>query len=139
MPPYTVEATDGRGEIRAYGPHLLAEVTASGQPLGRDPGAGSACWRAISSAATQTGEKIAMTVPVAQTPQAGRQLDRQLHDARRLHARDPARPAHRRDPLCRGWPPRRVVVERFSGLPSDSDDLAARRPTALRPWAEGRA
>lgn len=70
MPPYTVEWQDGAREIRSYGPHLLAEVKVSGSRSG----AIQKGFRVLAGyifGGNATGEKIAMTVPVAQTPEAG--------------------------------------------------------------------
>jgi hypothetical protein len=131
MPPYTVERAAGAREIRAYGPHLLAEVRVTG---GRQ-GAIQAGFRALAGyifGGNATGEKIAMTVPVSQTP-AG--------DHWTVSFMMPARftpetlPAPRNDAIRFVQAgPSRQVVERFSGLPATAD-LAARAEN-LRAWAE---
>ncbi|RYI11678.1 MAG: heme-binding protein, partial [Acetobacteraceae bacterium] len=68
MPPYSVEWQEDAREIRSYGPHLLAEVTVSGSRSG----AIQKGFRVLAGyifGGNATGEKIAMTVPVAQTPE----------------------------------------------------------------------
>jgi SOUL heme-binding protein len=79
-----------------------------------------------------TGEKIAMTVPVAQTPAA---------EGWTVSFMMPARftmdtlPTPRNDAIrFVNAGPSRQVVERFNGLPA-TEDLAA-RAEALRTWAE---
>jgi hypothetical protein len=135
MPPYTVEATDGAREIRTYGPHLLAEVQVSGNRQG----AIQAGFRVLAGyifGGNETGEKIAMTVPVAQTPASDPAGDRWT-----VSFMMPARftkdtlPTPRTDAIrFVEAGPSRQVVERFTGLPG-TDDLAA-RAKALRQWAE---
>ena len=69
-PPYTVERTVGEAEIRAYPPVLVAEVTATGSRSG----AASEGFRALAGyifGGNADAEKMAMTTPVAQSPQAG--------------------------------------------------------------------
>jgi len=131
MPPYSVERAEGAREIRSYGPHLLAEVRVTGNR----------------SSAIQTGfrvlagyifggnagrEKIAMTVPVAQTPEADHWVVSFMMPARFTAATLPAP----RDTAIRFVEagPSRQVVERFSGLPGTED--MAERAAALRSWAE---
>jgi hypothetical protein len=67
MPPFTVEAQLGAAEIRAYAPHLLAEVTVAGD---RDAalGQGFSMLARYIFGANDGGGKVAMTVPVAQRP-----------------------------------------------------------------------
>lgn len=67
MPPYTVERAEGAVELRAYGPHLVAEVTVAG---GRDAAIGTG-FRVLAGyifGGNAEGQKIAMTVPVTQAP-----------------------------------------------------------------------
>ncbi|MEL7301243.1 MAG: heme-binding protein [Pseudomonadota bacterium] len=70
LPPYEVLESEGPFERRSYRPHILAEVTVRG-------GQGRAVSRGFQVLANYifggkaTGEKIAMTVPVAQTPNEG--------------------------------------------------------------------
>lgn len=131
MPPYTVERSDGAREIRSYGPHLLAEVKVSGSRQG----AIQAGFRVLAGyifGGNASGEKIAMTVPVAQTP-AG--------EGWTVSFMMPARyttetlPAPRTDAIrfIKAGPSRQVV-ERFSGLPGTAN--LAGRAEALRAWAE---
>ena len=66
MPPYKVVQTLNGAEIRQYGPHLLAEVRVSGSR----PQAANKGFRVLANyifGGNAEGEKIAMTVPVAQT------------------------------------------------------------------------
>jgi hypothetical protein len=131
MPPYTVEATDGPREIRSYGPHLLAEVKVSGNRQG----AIQAGFRVLAGyifGGNDTGEKIAMTVPVAQTPEGDTWTVSFMMPAR--YTKDTL-PTPRTDAIrFVEAAPSRQVVERFTGLPG-TDDLAA-RAEALRGWAE---
>jgi hypothetical protein len=134
MPPYRVERSDGAREIRSYGPHLLAEVTVTGDRSGA-AGTGFRMLAGYIFGRNAEGAKIAMTVPVAQVPVGER-------DARtwtmtfmmpadwprdRLPAPDDARIRFVDDPGGR------QVVERFSGWPGE-DDLWS-RSEALRAWA----
>lgn len=133
MPPYAVEWQDGAREIRDYGPHLLAEVTVSGSRSG----AIQKGFRVLAGyifGGNATGEKIAMTVPVAQTPEAG-------GDTWVVSFMMPARyttetlPAPRTDAIrFVTVGPSRQLVERFSGIPG-SDSLAD-RAEALAAWAK---
>jgi SOUL heme-binding protein len=125
MPPYTVEWSEGAREIRAYGPHLLAEV----KVVGGRTGAIQAGFRMLAGyifGGNATGEKIAMTVPVAQT------AERDFWTVRYTAETLPAP----RDDRIRFVPagPSRQLVERFSGLPG-TEGLAD-RANALRDWAE---
>jgi hypothetical protein len=133
MPPYTVERTDGMREIRAYGPHLLAEVTVSGSRQG----AIQSGFRVLAGyifGGNESGEKIAMTVPVAQTPEGDTWTVSFMMPA--SYTMDTL-PTPRIDAIrFVEAAPSRQVVERFSGLPG-TDALAA-RAEGLRAWAEGR-
>lgn len=133
MPPYAVAWQDGAREIRDYGPHLLAEVRVSG---GRS-GAIQTGFRLLAGyifGANATGEKIAMTVPVAQTPEPG---GKTWVVSFMMPARYTTEtlPAPRSDTIrfVKAGPSRQLV-ERFSGLPG-TDALADRAET-LRAWAE---
>jgi hypothetical protein len=136
MPPYTVERADGMREIRAYGPHLLAEVTVSGSRQG----AIQSGFRVLAGyifGGNAEGEKIAMTVPVAQTP-----ADDGGGESWTVSFMMPERftkdtlPAPRTDAIrFVEAPASRQVVERFSGLPGTAN--LAERAEALRAWAEG--
>ena len=140
MPPYTVEWAEGAREIRSYGPHLLAEVKVTGSRQGAIQ-TGFSLLAGYIFGGNESGEKIAMTVPVAQSPE-NRVNDEVGSDLWTVSFLMPARftadtlPAPRSDAIrFVEAGPSRQVVERFSGLPA-TDDLAA-RAKALRTWAEG--
>lgn len=130
MPPYTVEWQDGAREIRNYGPHLLAEVKVSGSRSG----AIQKGFRVLAGyifGGNATGEKIAMTVPVAQTPEGETWVVSFMMPAR--HTTDTL-PAPRSDAIrFVQAAPSRQLVERFSGLPG-TEGLAD-RAEALQVWA----
>ncbi|MCU0903952.1 MAG: heme-binding protein [Tabrizicola sp.] len=131
LPPYQVEAEEGPFQLRAYAPHLVAEVRVTGS---RD-GAINTGFRTLAGyifGGNATGEKIAMTVPVAQTP-----VDA---DAWTVRFMIPAafRPETLPAPDRAGirfltTAPERQVTVRFAGARSDRvlDEKAA----ALRDWA----
>ena len=135
MPPYTVDWQDGTREIRSYGPHLLAEVKVAGSRSG----AIQKGFRVLAGyifGGNATGEKIAMTVPVAQTPDATPEGETWV-----VSFMLPARyttetlPAPRNDSIrFVQAEPSRQLVERFSGLPG-TENLAD-RAEALRVWAK---
>jgi hypothetical protein len=131
MPPYTVERSEGAREVRAYGPQLLAEVRVAGGRQGAIQ-AGFSLLAAYIFGGNATGEKIAMTVPVAQTPEGEHWTVSFMMPARFT---TDTLPAPRNDAIrfTRAGPSRQVV-ERFSGVPATSD-LAA-RAEMLRAWAE---
>jgi hypothetical protein len=131
MPPYSVEWTDGARELRVYGPHLLAEVRVSG---GRT-GAIQSGFRKLAGyifGGNAEGEKIAMTVPVAQTPEGEHWVVSFMMPARFTRETLPTP----RDDSIRFVEAgsSRQIVERFSGLPGTSNLEA--RATALRDWAK---
>lgn len=131
MPPYKVERVEGAREIRAYGPHLLAEVRVAG---GRQ-GAIQTGFRMLAGyifGGNAAGEKIAMTVPVAQTAEADHWVVSFMMPARFTADTLPAPRDDRIRFVTAG--PSRQVVERFSGVPG-TGDLAA-RAEGLRIWAE---
>lgn len=131
MPPYRVEWQDGAREIRAYGPHLLAEVRVTG---GRT-GAIQAGFRTLAGyifGGNATGEKIAMTVPVAQTPAGESWVVSFMMPARYTTETLPA-PRNEAIRFVNAGPSRQVV-ERFSGLPGTAN--LADRAEALRAWAK---
>lgn len=131
MPPYTVEATEGVREVRAYGPHLLAEVKVSGSRQGAIQ-AGFRLLAGYIFGGNATGEKIAMTVPVAQTPAGDTWTVSFMMPAR--FSKDTL-PAPRSDAIrFVEVGPSRQVVERFSGLPGT--ETLAERAEVLRQWAE---
>jgi hypothetical protein len=131
MPPYSVEWSEGAREIRTYGPHLLAEV----KVVGGRQGAIQAGFRMLAGyifGGNSTGEKIAMTVPVAQTAERDFWTVSFMMPARYTIETLPAP----RDDRIRFVPvgQSRQVVERFSGLPGTAN--LADRAEALRAWAE---
>lgn len=132
LPPYTVERSEGAREIRVYGPHLLAEVRVAG---GRQA-AIQAGFRTLAGyifGGNATGEKIAMTVPVAQTPEGEAWTVSFMMPA---GSTKDTLPAPRTDAIrFVEAGPSRQVVERFSGLPGT--ETLAGRAEALRLWAEG--
>ncbi len=132
MPPYTVEWAEGAREIRAYGPHLLAEVKVAGGRQGAIQ-TGFSLLAGYIFGGNATGEKIAMTVPVAQTPEGDHWTVSFMMPARFTADRLPA-PRNDAIRFVEAGPSRQVV-ERFSGVPA-TEDLAT-RAEALRVWAEG--
>lgn len=116
-PTYTVERTVDEAEIRTYPPVLVAEVTATGSRSG----AASEGFRALAGyifGGNAGAEKMAMTTPVAQTPQSGAAWTvRFMMPADRTLASLP-RPKNAAVRLVE-LPPRRVIALRFSGSPSD--------------------
>jgi SOUL heme-binding protein len=131
MPPYKVEWSDTTREIRSYGPHLLAEVKVTGSRSG----AIQSGFRTLAGyifGGNATGEKIAMTVPVAQTPEGETWVVSFMMPARYTTE---TLPAPRSDAIrfVKAGPSRQLV-ERFSGLPG-TDNLAD-RAEALRAFAD---
>jgi SOUL heme-binding protein len=130
MPPYTVEWQDGAREIRSYGPHLLAEVKVGG---GRT-GAIQSGFRTLAGyifGGNATGEKIAMTVPVAQTPDGETWVVSFMMPERYTTETLPA-PRNGAIRFVKAGASRQLV-ERFSGIPGTAglDD----RAEGLRAWA----
>ncbi|MFM7333616.1 MAG: SOUL family heme-binding protein [Tabrizicola sp.] len=133
MPPYTVDWQDGAREIRVYGPHLLAEVKVTGSRSGAIQ-KGFRLLAGYIFGGNATGEKIAMTVPVAQTPDSG-------GETWVVSFMMPARYTPETLPAPRSDAIRfvqagssRQLVERFSGIPG-AENLAE-RAEALRQWAQ---
>lgn len=134
MPPYVVELADGAVEVRQYGAHLVAEVTVAGT---RDDSIGTG-FRTLAGyifGGNATGQKIAMTVPVTQTPgAAGRWTIRFMMPAAFGADTLPA-PRDGGIRLVEVGPERQVVLG-FSGL--RSDQALTRREAELRAWAAER-
>ena len=137
MPPYTVEWSAGAREIRLYGPHLLAEVKISGSRSG----AIQKGFRVLAGyifGGNATGEKIAMTVPVAQSPEAGGEAGGKTWIVSFMMPErytSETLPAPRTDAIRfveAGTS--RQLVKRFSGIPG-TEGLAD-RAEALRAWAK---
>lgn len=134
MPPYRIEATDGAREVRAYGAHLVAEVTVEGDRA-TAVGRGFRVLAGYIFGGNAGGGKIAMTVPVAQTPVgAGTWTVRFMMPSAWTRETLPA-PKDARIRFVE-VAPERQVVERFSGLPQIAD--METRAVALRVWAEAR-
>lgn len=134
MPPYTVEATEGPREVRAYGTHLVAEVMVEGD-RSTAVGRGFRVLAGYIFGGNAGGGKIAMTVPVAQTPVgAGTWTVRFMMPSAWTRETLPA-PKDARIRFVE-VAPERQVVERFSGLPQTVD--MEKRAAALRVWAEAR-
>lgn len=134
MPPYAVEAAEGAREVRAYGAHLVAEVTVEGD-RSTAVGRGFRVLAGYIFGGNAAGDKIAMTVPVAQTPVGeGTWTVRFMMPAKWTRETLPA-PKDARIRFVE-VAPERQVVERFSGLPQTAD--MERRAAALRVWAEAR-
>ncbi|WP_128516130.1 SOUL family heme-binding protein [Tabrizicola thermarum] len=133
MPPYTVDWQDGTREIRSYGPHLLAEVKVSGSRSG----AIQKGFRVLAGyifGGNASSEKIAMTVPVAQTPEPGGETWTVSFMMPARYTTDTL-PAPRSEAIrfVKAGPSRQLV-ERFSGIPGT--DTLADRAEALRAWAK---
>lgn len=131
MPPYTVEWAEGTRELRAYGPHILAEVRVAGGRSGAIQ-TGFSLLAGYIFGGNAAGEKISMTVPVAQTPEEDHWIVSFMMPARFTLDSLPA-PRDDRIRFIKAAPSRQLV-ERFSGLP-ETNDLAA-RAEALRTWAK---
>jgi hypothetical protein len=131
MPPYTVERQDSTREIREYGPHLLAEVKVSGSRSGAIQ-KGFRLLAGYIFGGNATGEKIAMTVPVAQTPEGETWVVSFMMPARYTTETLPAPRSDAIRFVQAG--PSRQLVERFSGLPGT--DTLADRAEALRVLAD---
>lgn len=131
-PPYAVEASEGAFEIRAYGAHLVAEVTVSGS---RDDSIGEG-FRVLAGyifGGNATGQKIAMTVPVAQSPQGdGRWTVRFMMPGTSQAETLPA-PLDGAIRFVRVAPERQVVIG-FTGLRGDA--VLAAQAAELRQWAK---
>lgn len=134
MPPYSVERTEGAMELRSYGAYLVAEVTVSGSRE-NSIGAGFRVLAGYIFGGNATGQKIAMTVPVAQSPEGtGRWTVRFMMP----QAVSPGRlPAPKDDSI--GFftvAPERQVAIGFSG--TRGQDVLDARAEELRLWAVGK-
>jgi hypothetical protein len=135
MPPYRVERAEGAFELRDYGAHVVAEVTVKGD---RDTAA-SRGFRALAGyifGGNAGGEKIAMTVPVAQTGAGGDDIwtVRFMMPAKYALADLPV-PEDARIRLTE-VPPERQTAMRFTGL--RGIDVLTARAEDLRAWTEAR-
>lgn len=134
MPPYRIEATEEAREVRAYGAHLVAEVTVEGD-RSTAVGRGFRVLAGYIFGGNAGGGKIAMTVPVAQTPVgAGTWTVRFMMPSAWTRETLPA-PKDARIRFVE-VAPEQQVVERFAGFPQTAD--METRAAALRVWAEAR-
>ncbi|MGL4238529.1 SOUL family heme-binding protein [Tabrizicola sp.] len=134
MPPYTVEATEGAYELRSYGSHLVAEVRVSGS---RD-GAISAGFRVLAGyifGGNDRGEKIAMTVPVAQTPVSDGEWTVRFMMPSAFRPADLPSPEAASIRFVTVDPERQVALS-FSG--ARGDRVLAAKAAELRAWAKER-
>lgn len=130
MPPYTVDSVADGVEMRSYGPHVVAEVTVSGDRST----AISRGFRALAGyifGGNVEGEKIAMTVPVAQTPAGADTWTVQFTMPQAFTVESLPRPRNALVKLRQVGASRQAVVV-FSGLPQTADLDA--RATRLRDW-----
>jgi hypothetical protein len=130
MPPYRVVLAEGAMELRSYDQHVVAEVTVRG---GRE-GAIGAGFRTLAGyifGGNDRGEKIAMTVPVAQSPVAdGSWTIRFMMPA----AKAPDLPAPETGTIrFVTVEPGRQVALRFSG--GRGEKVLVERAAELRDWA----
>jgi SOUL heme-binding protein len=134
MPPYALESREGGYELRAYGAHLVAEV----QVRGSRDGAISAGFRVLAGyifGGNDRGEKIAMTVPVAQSPvEGGAWIVRFMIPSGKSLDRLPV-PKDGSVRFVEVKPERQVALV-FSG--TRGDKVLAEKAGALKAWAEGR-
>ena len=129
-PPYRVESVDEGVELRRYEGRLVAEVAVEGDRTSAI-GQGFRVLAGYIFGGNAGGEKIAMTVPVTQTPDAaGRWTVRFMMPTGALPATLP-RPDDARIRLVT-LPPERQAVVIFSGLPRTADLEA--RAERLRGW-----
>jgi hypothetical protein len=134
LPPYRVEVSDGPREIRAYAPRIVAEVTVRGAR--RE--AINAGFRALAGyifGGNESGQKIAMTVPVDQADRGEGLWTVHFTMPSAYTLATLPRPDDSRVSL-RELPAGRMVVEVFSGLPGDADMAA--RAAALADWAQSK-
>lgn len=130
MPPYTVESVADGVELRRYGPHVVAEVTVSGDRST----AISRGFRALAGyifGGNEGGEKIAMTVPVAQTAAGGDTWTVQFTMPGAYSVETLPAPRDPRVKLRQVAGDRQAVIT-FSGLPQTADMEA--RAAKLRDW-----
>lgn len=130
MPPYVVELADGPAEVRSYDAHLVAEVTVSGN---QDDSIGTG-FRKLAGyifGGNATGQKIAMTVPVAQSPQSGGLWTVRFMMPKSFAAESLPAPQDSTIRFVQVAPERQAVLG-FSGLRSDA--VLAAREAELRQW-----
>lgn len=144
-PAYVVEDSDGAVEVRAYPPHLAAEVTVEGS---RDAAVGTgfrvlaayifggneAKAKVAMTTPVAQSEKIAMTTPVAQSG-AGSTWTVQFSMPSEFTMETLPRPKDPRIRLVTN-PAKRMAVLEFSGIPTTSSLEA--RSAELRAWVAQR-
>ena len=133
--PCRVEAAEGAREVRACAAHVAAEVRVRGN-RGAAVNTGFTLLANYIFGSNAASEKIAMTVPVVQTPDPEGEVWR-IRFLMPAGAVAAGLPAPRDDRVALAEVPAgRQVVERFSGTP-ETADLSA-RAESLRAWAESR-
>lgn len=134
MPSYVVSQAEGDFEIRSYGPQLLAEVTVRGDRST----AVNRGFRALAGfifGGNAEGQKVDMTVPVAQTEDANGDgtWTVQFMMPSEFSSETLPKPENSAIRFVETAPSQQVVV-RFSGR--WSDEKLAKKQDALRQWAE---
>lgn len=130
MPPYSVERADGAFEIRQYEPHLVAEVTVAGDrstAINR----GFRVLAGYIFGGNATGEKVAMTVPVTQSPRDGETWTVRFMMPSGWSAERLPKPQDDRIRFVTTEGERQAVV-RFSGIPGTA--VLERKAANLRAW-----
>ena len=133
LPPYRVEQSEGRFEVRGYGPHIVAEVTVAGDrstAINR----GFRVLAGYIFGGNETQQKVAITVPVAQSGGGDLWTVRFMMPSRYGLGTLPA-PKDGRIRFIE-VPAERQVVLRFSGFPGEA--RLAGQVAALRSWAEAK-
>ncbi|MEO0999581.1 MAG: heme-binding protein [Pseudomonadota bacterium] len=129
-PEYAVLDGDEPFELRAYPAQRVAEITRSGT-RGEAVRAGFRPLAAYIFASEREGEKIAMTAPVTQTPEATEWVVRFVMPAEYDLADLPA-PADGSEVRLRELPEGRIAAVRFSGVATD--ESVASEEARLRDW-----
>lgn len=132
-PDYSVERADGRIELRAYPELVVAEVTRPGSRTEAVRAGFGALARYI-FARDRPGDKIAMTAPVTQMPDAA---DWRVGFIMPGGAALADLPPPGDDVTLRHWPERRVAAIRFSGRWTDAAFDARAEELAYWIAAEG--
>jgi hypothetical protein len=132
MPPYQVERTDGDIEVRRYAPHIVAEVTVEGD-RSTAVNRGFRVLAGYIFGGNAERRKVAMTVPVTQSPKSQDDLwtIRFMMPAD-FSADTLPSPDDQRIRFIT-TPAERQVVIRFSGLPGTA--VLDRKTGVLRAWA----
>jgi len=132
QPPYTSVTLDGDFELRDYSELTVAEVTTTG---GRQSAvsAGFGPLAGYIFAKEREGEKIAMTAPVTQTPQADGDWTVRFIMPSQYTLDTLPRPAGSSVRL-QTLPPRRMAAVRFSGV--TTDEMIAEQEARLLAWMQ---